>query len=138
MIVVDSSALIAILDHEEERFRFYDVIAASPRRLVSAVTYQEAGQVMFARRGVNGLYDLQDLLSLIDAEIVPHDADLAAFALDAFQRYGKGINPRARLNFGDCAAYALAKSMNAPLLFKGDDFIHTDVARPTTGAAPRF
>ncbi len=54
---------------------------------------------------------------------------LAAFAVLAFQRYGKGVDPKARLNFCDCAAYALAKDVNAPLLFKGNDFIHTDVAR---------
>ncbi len=77
---------------------------------------------MFARRGVNGLYDLEDLLSLIKAEIISHDLNLAALSLETFRRYGKGIDTKARLNFGDCAAYALAKAMNAPLLFKGDDF----------------
>jgi ribonuclease VapC len=86
---------------------------------------------MFARRGVNGLYDLEDLLSLIKAEIISHDLNLAALSLEAFRRYGKGIDPKARLNFGDCAAYALAKAMNAPLLFKGDDFTETDI-KPAT------
>jgi ribonuclease VapC len=85
---------------------------------------------LLARRGINGLYDLEDFLSLIQAEIIPHDARLAAFALAAFQRYGKGVDANARLNFCDCAAYALAKAMNAPLLFKGDDFPYTDVAGP--------
>jgi ribonuclease VapC len=61
-------------------------------------------------------------------QIVPHDAALAEIARDAFLRFGKGRHP-AGLNFGDCAAYALAKARNAPLLFKGDDFIRTDVAR---------
>ena len=130
MIVIDTSALIAILDREPERVAFFESIAGAERRLVSAVTYQEAGQVLLSRRGVKGLYDLQDLLALIEAEIVPHDGRLAEMAISAFQRYGKGIDPKARLNFCDCAAYALAKAMNAPLLFKGEDFIHTDVARP--------
>ena len=84
---------------------------------------------MLARRGINGLYDLEDFLAFIKAEIIPHDAQLASSAVLAFQRYGKGIDPNARLNFCDCAAYALAKAMHAPLLFKGADFTHTDIAR---------
>jgi ribonuclease VapC len=127
MIVIDTSALIAILNHEPERTAFYEAIATAGRCLVSAVTYQEAGLVLIAKRGVNGLYDLEDFLALIKAEIIPHDLNLAALALDAFRRYGKGIDPKARLNFCDCATYALAKAMNAPLLFKGDDFVATDV-----------
>jgi ribonuclease VapC len=106
---------------------FYQAIIAADRCLVSAVTYQEAGHVLFARHGVNGLYDLEDFLALIKAEIIPHDMHLAALALEAFRRYGKGIDPKARLNFCDCAVYALAKAMQAPLLFKGDDFTATDV-----------
>ena len=127
MIVIDTSALIAILDHEPERTAFYGAIVAADRRLVSAVNYQEAGQVLCSKRGVKGLYDLEDFLALIKAEIIPHNLELAAMAVEAFRRYGKGIDPKARLNFCDCAAYALAKGMRAPLLFKGDDFIHTDL-----------
>jgi ribonuclease VapC len=128
MIVIDTSALIAILNHEPERTALYEAIAAADRCLVSAVTYQEAGHVLFAKRGVNGLYDLEDFLALIKAEIIPHDMQLAALSLEAFRRYGKGIHAKgARLNFCDCATYALAKAMNEPLLFKGDDFAATDV-----------
>ena len=115
MIVIDTSALIAILNHEPERATFYEAIVAADRRLVSAVAYQETGHVLYARRGVNGLYDLEDLLALIKAEIIPHDIHLAALALEAFRRYGKGIDPKARLNFCDCAVYALAKAMR-PIL----------------------
>ncbi len=118
---------MAILNYEPERTAFFEAIAAADRRLVSAVTYQEAGQVLLARRGINGLYDLEDFLAFIKAEIIPHDVHLAAFAVAAFQRFGKGIHPKARLNFCDCAAYALAKAMNARLLYKGDDFTATDV-----------
>jgi ribonuclease VapC len=114
MIVIDTSAILAILNNENKRKEFYEAIWAVERRLLSAVTYQEAGQVMMARRGVNGLYDLEDFLALIKAEVVPHDNILAETAIYAFQRYGKGIDPKARLNFCDCAAYALAKSLNAP------------------------
>jgi ribonuclease VapC len=127
MIVIDTSALISILNHEPERTAFYEAIVAADRRLLSAVAYQEAGHVLYARRGVNGLYDLEDFLALIKAEIIPHDIHLAALALEAFRRYGKGIDPKARLNFCDCAVYALAKAMHAPLLFKGDDFAETDI-----------
>jgi len=127
MIVIDTSALVAILNHEPERTAFFQAIIAADRCLVSAVTYQEAGHVLFARHGVNGMYDLEDFLALIKAEIIPHDMHLAALALEAFRRYGKGIDPKARLNFCDCAVYALAKAMQAPLLFKGDDFTATDV-----------
>jgi ribonuclease VapC len=127
MIVIDTSALIAILNHEPERTAFYQAIVTADRCLVSAVTYQEAGHVLIAKRGVNGLYDLEDFLALIKAEIIPHDMHLAALALEAFRRYGKGIDPKARLNFCDCAVYALTKAMQAPLLFKGEDFTETDV-----------
>ena len=126
-MVIDTSALVAILNHEPERTAFFEAIAVADRRLVSAVTYQEAGQVLFARRGSNGLYDLEDFLAFIKAEIIPHDVHLAAFAVAAFQRFGKGFDPKARLNFCDCAVYALARAMNAPLLYKGDDFAATDV-----------
>lgn len=121
--------MIAILSHKPERTAFYEAIVAADRRLVSAVTYQEAGHVPITKRGVNGLYDLKDFLALIKAEIIPHDLHLPALAFDAFRRYGKGIDAKAHLNFCDCAAYALAKAMNAPLLFKGDHFTETDVTR---------
>jgi ribonuclease VapC len=75
----------------------------------------------------------EDFLALIKAEIVPHDLSLAALSLEAFRRYGKGIDPKARLNFCDCAAYALAKAMDAPLLFKGDDFAATDIRPAVQG-----
>ena len=127
MIVIDTSALVAILDQEPERAAFYEAIAAVDRRLVSAVAYQEAGQVMIARRGAHGLHDLEDFLTLVKAEIIPHDLTLAAMALEAFRRFGKGINPKARLNYCDCAVYALARAMDAPLLFKGNDFTETDL-----------
>ena len=120
MIVIDTSAVLAILNYEPERTAFYEAIWQADRRLMSAVAYQEAGQVLLARRGVNGLYDLEDFVALIEVEIVPHDADLAAGAVHAFQMYGKGIDPKARLNFCDCATYALAKSKDA-------DFVHTDI-----------
>jgi len=129
VIVIDSSALLAILNHEPERHAFFDAIADADRRLVSAVNYQECAQVQFSRRGAQGVYDLDDFLALVGAEVIAHDHELANLAVEAFKRYGKGIHPQARLNFCDCAAYALAKSLDAPLLFKGSDFAATDIGR---------
>ncbi len=127
MIVIDSSALIAILEHEPERIIFFEAIANADRCLNSAVNYQETGQVVFSRRGANGVRDLEELVEIMEAEIVPHDHALAKFSIEAFKRFGKGIHPEVRLNSCDCAAYALAKTLNAPLLFKGSDFAQTDV-----------
>src|SRR5207248_9068454 len=99
------------------------------RCAISAVTYQETGQVIFSRRGANGVRDFDELIEVMGAEIVPHDYALAQFSIEIFKRYGKGIHHDARLNFCDCAAYALARTMNAPLLFKGSDFASTDIER---------
>lgn len=89
--MIDSSALIAILEHEPERQSFFRAIAESDRRLVSAVALQEAGQVAFSRRGAQGLFDLEEFLTLIGAEIVPHDAELARLAIETFKRFGKAF-----------------------------------------------
>jgi ribonuclease VapC len=128
VIAVDSSALIAILDDEPERAAFAAAIADADRLLVSAVSVHETGLVMFGRHRSAGLDDLWELLGFIGAEIVPFDEAQVRAALSAFARYGKGVDPKSRLNLGDCAAYALAKSHGIPLLFKGDDFRATDVA----------
>lgn len=127
MIVVDTSALIAILTGESEHQAFLRVLDDADRRLLSALTYFETGIVMRARTGPGGVDDLNDLLRELAAEIVPFDEAHARAALEAYARYGKGINPKASLNLGDCASYALAKALAAPLLFKGTDFAATDV-----------
>ena len=127
MIAIDSSALIAILLHESERDTFFDRIADAQTRKVSAVTVLEAGLVMFGRLGPSGVSDVLDFLTVIDAEIVPFDAHQAQSALTAFSRFGKGVNSKSRLNMGDCASYALAKTLNVPLLYKGNDFPATDI-----------
>ena len=101
-------------------------IAAAPRRLLSAVSKLEAGLVMAGRHDEAGALRLDRLLSDIAVTIVPFDEHQADIARDAFVRYGKGRH-RAGLNFGDCAAYALAISEAEPLLFKGDDFAQTDI-----------
>lgn len=125
-MVIDTSALIAILLDEPERFSMQAAIAAAPRRLLSAVSKLEAGLVLAGRYGEAGALRLDRLLADLAPTIVPFDEQQADIAREAFVRYGKGRH-RAGLNFGDCAAYALAISEAEPLLFKGTDFGSTDV-----------
>ncbi len=127
MIVVDSSCLLAILLNEPEKEQFEGIIAGGDRLVVSAVNALEASIVMRSRHGLAGIARLSDLLTAAEIEIVAFDDIQVKAATTAFDRYVKGINPKARLNMGDCAAYALAKIMNAPLLFKGNDFTETDI-----------
>lgn len=126
-MVIDSSALIAILEREPEELAFLEAIGRDPVRLVSAVTKLESGMVAL-RRGTAGAGDLDRLLAEFAATIVPFDEHQADIARDAFARFGRGRH-RAGLNFGDCASYALAICEAEPLLFKGTDFAATDVER---------
>jgi ribonuclease VapC len=125
-MVIDTSALIAVLLDEPERASLEDAVEADPVRLVSAMSKLEAGVVMIGRHGVEGAARLDQLLREVAATIVPFDEHQADIARAAFARYGKGRHP-AGLNFGDCAAYALAMAEAEPLLFKGTDFGATDV-----------
>ena len=124
-MVVDTSALIAILFDEPEKSAFAGMIdmAADPK--VSAVTRVEAMMVYLGRRK-NEPSDVLDLIEILGLKTVDVDRAQADRALDAFARFGKGRHP-ARLNLGDCFAYALAATSNEPLLFKGDDFGRTDI-----------
>jgi ribonuclease VapC len=127
-MVVDSSALLAILQDEPESQHFTDLMLGAPVRLVSASTWFEASMVMLSRRGEAGLADLVAFCRSAGIETVPFDAAHAELALEGFRRFGKGRH-RAGLNFGDCVSYALARATDEPLLFKGEDFGHTDVKR---------
>lgn len=127
-MVIDSSALMAILRREPEEQDFLNAIKLAPSRLLSASTRVETGIVVLGRTGEAGLDQLQALLETLRLETVPLSADHAGLAIDAFRRFGKGRHP-AGLNFGDCFSYALAKATGEPLLFKGDDFSQTDIKR---------
>jgi ribonuclease VapC len=127
MIVIDSSALLAILLNEPEKRAFEKVIAAANRCLVSAVNAHETATVLRTRIGRAAVGRLWYLLAKSSIEVVPFDDPQVWAASIAFNRYGKGIHSKASLNLCDCAAYALAKRMKAPLLFKGNDFRHTDL-----------
>ena len=128
MIVVDSSALIAIFEKEPDAAVYAAAIQQADRLLISAVNVHETGIVMRARHGIMALGRMWRFLqSENDFEIIPFDEAQAREAIAGFERYGKKMNPKARLNLADCAAYALAKTLNAPLLFKGNDFTETDL-----------
>jgi ribonuclease VapC len=126
-MVVDSSAVLAILKQEPAAAACALAIANAPVRLMSAASLVEAGIVMQARFGDGGARALDALLRRAQIEIAPFDAEQAAIARDAFCRFGKSRHP-ASLNLGDCFAYALAKRQDEPLLFIGDDFDRTDLA----------
>jgi ribonuclease VapC len=127
-MVIDTSALIAILFNEPDADRFDTVIADAPTRLISTVSVLEAGMVVESRYGELGGIELDRLLHRARIEIVPFTVDQLDEARRAFRRFGKGRH-RAGLNFGDCAVYALAKLTGEKLLAKGDDFPLTDIAR---------
>lgn len=125
-MVVDTSALIAILTDEPERQRFIEAIEAAETRLISAGTFVEASIVLEIRHGADGSRLLDLFLDRAGIEIVDVDAEQAREARRGFARFGKGRHP-AGLNFGDCFAYALSMTSGEPLLFKGSDFSQTDV-----------
>lgn len=126
-MVLDSSAIIAILFQEVEAAQFSSTIERSSSRKMSAGTYLETAIVVEQSARAAGAEDFDTLIEEAQIEIVPFDREQARIARAAYRRYGKG-NHRAGLNFGDCFAYALAKVTGEPLLFKGGDFVRTDIA----------
>lgn len=131
-MVVDSSAVIAILKNEPGAGLLREAVVNSGRCLMSAPGMVESSIVIEAERGAAGVREFDVLLHELAIEIVPFDAEQALIAREAFRRFGKGRHP-AGLNFGDCLAYALAKHLAEPLLFIGDDFARTDVEAALTG-----
>jgi ribonuclease VapC len=128
VIVVDTSALVAIAFGEPEREAFLDVIGRTDRALLSTVSLVETRMVVHGRKGQRGVVLLDDLARLPVFELTapgPQEAD-AAYA--AFVAFGKGSGHPAALNFGDLFSYALAKVRGLPLLYKGKDFARTDIA----------
>ena len=125
-MIIDSSALIAILFNEREAVGFAQAMAGAETRAISAATVLEATIVSEGRGGTAQEGRVDQLLREARAEIVPVTADQARIAQEGWRRFGKGRHPAA-LNFGDCFAYALARERNQPLLFKGNDFTQTDV-----------
>jgi ribonuclease VapC len=134
-VVVDTSALLAILLGEPERDRFIAVLASAHDPLISTATLVEASIVMQARTGDDGVRDLDELLAAAAVRPIAVDAAQAVLARDGFARFGKG-RAAAGLHFGDCFSYALAQATDRPLLFKGADFGRTDVV-PAAPTEPR-
>jgi len=125
-MVIDSSALLAILLQEPEAAALAAAIHNDPVRLISAATLLETAMVIEARRWPDGGRELDLLIYRMQAELIAFSPEQAEVAREAFRKFGKGRHP-AGLNFGDCIAYALAQTAAQPLLFKGGDFSRTDV-----------
>lgn len=133
-MVIDSSAVIAILLGEPVAPALGLAIDADPHRLLSAATLVELGIVVEARTGGGGAPFVERFLRDTEVEIVAVDREMATIALDGWRRFGKGRHP-ARLNLGDCFTYALATQTGEPVLCVGDDFARTDIEVVGMGGA---
>ena len=140
-MVIDSSAIVAILLNEADAADIAQAIESNSQRLLSAANLLEASIVIENRKGEAGGRELDLLIYRAAIEIVAVDQEQAQLARIAWRRFGKGRHP-AGLNYGDCFAYALARTRQLPLLFQGDDFSRTDIdivpllsapTRPETG-----
>lgn len=132
-MVLDTSAIIAILRDEPERRQFNEAIESAQTRSLSTASFVECSMILESRYGADGVRDLDLLIAKANVIQMPVDEEQAQLARRAFQKYGKGRHP-AGLNFGDCFSYALARALDLPLLFKGNDFSQTDVeCHPASG-----
>jgi ribonuclease VapC len=125
--VLDTSAIVAILLREPDADLFRRYLDERPWAALSAATLHEAYCVSKRDDFPRGARQIDDFLSLVEPEIVPFDMVHVSVARAAYDTYGRGSHHPANLNMGDCFSYALAKTRRLPLLFKGDDFIHTDI-----------
>lgn len=126
-MIVDTSAVIAILAREPERADFLAAIQSAQSVRISAGTYVELGAVVDARRDPLDSRALDDLLRALRIEVAPFTVEQASTARAAYRDFGRGSGHPARLNLGACFSYALARDTGEPLLYKGDGFVHTDV-----------
>lgn len=127
-MIVDTSAIVAILRDEPDADRYVQALSRAVDPLISAGTYMETAIVVDANRDPVLSARLDALLAVVDARVEPVTQRHAEIARQAYRDFGKGSGHPAALNFGDCFAYALARATNQPLLFKGEDFTHTDIA----------
>ncbi len=125
-MVIDTSALLAILQDEPERRAFNEAIEAAETRLLSAASFVESSMIVESRYGADGIRDLDLFIAKAQLELVAVDVEQAHLARQAFRNFGKGRHP-ASLNFGDCFSYALARSLSEALLYKGADFGRCDI-----------
>jgi ribonuclease VapC len=133
-MIVDSSALVAILKKESDWLVLLETLESASRVRLSAASYLETSIVLDKERNPVLSAGLEELIAEVDILIEPVTPEQAHIARAAYRDYGKGSGHPANLNFGDCFSYALARAKREPILFKGDDFIHTDlrpaVSRP--------
>lgn len=130
-MIIDTSALVAILRDEPDAPRFAEAIESARDRRISAATYVELGAVIDGARDPVASRRLDELLAAARITIEPVTEEQAGMAREAYRDFGKGSGHAAGLNFGDCFAYALARDTGEPLLFKGDDFTRTDIRAAT-------
>jgi ribonuclease VapC len=126
-VIIDTSALVAILRDEPDATQLIEAIRSMSRRRISAGTYVELGIVIDRPRSAVASKRMDDLLAQMAITIEPVTESQARIARDAYREYGKGSGHKAGLNYGDCFSYALARELGEPLLFKGDDFARTDI-----------
>jgi len=127
-VVIDPSAILAIIYGEPEEKIFLELVESNETCLLSSPGYVELSIVLGTRHGEQGVEYLKLLLKELSITVFPFTPEQAQLAAEAFLKFGKGRHP-ARLNMGDCFSYGLAKAMKQPLLFKGNDFIQTDIDR---------
>jgi len=127
-VIVDSSAIIAILKQEPEARTLFEAIKSAQSVSMSAASFFETSIVVDSRRDPAASRELDNFCDRIALNFIAFDQEQARIAREAYRDFGKGSGHKARLNLGDCFAYALAKVTDEPLLYKGKDFQHTDVA----------
>lgn len=129
-MIIDTSAIVAIIRREPEAEAFIDAILDHPLRFMSTASYVETAEVLARRFGQDDAAEQLDrAIRVFGIELVDVTVEQARMAVVGRALYGRGRGHPANLNFGDCFVYAIAMVLNRPLLFKGNDFIHTDVAR---------
>lgn len=127
-VVINSSIVVAIFKIEKDAQHLFEQIVLYRRRVISTATWLESAMVCESAVSQSGGSErFERIIARLGIEIVPFSAQQAKLALEAFKRFGKGRGAKASLNFGDCFVYALAKELDAPLLFKGGDFSKTDI-----------
>ncbi len=126
-MIVDTSAIIAIIQQEPEAKKFSQILDLQTNREMLAPNYLELCMVLLGNKNPKGQHEIDATLDELDVKIIAFTPEMASVATAAFLKYGKGQGHPAQLNFGDCMAYAAAKMDSLPLLFKGDDFRKTDV-----------
>lgn len=126
-MILDTSVLVAILNDESEKDAALNLLQNADNLKISAGTLMETTLIVQARYGLKGQAELTTILESAGVECVASSREHVRIMERALEKYGKGRNNKAQLNYGDCFAYALAKETSETLLFKGDDFLHTDL-----------